>query len=95
MVMTSNLSAVADFFIRTSDGNLLGRVISVLLALILFGVVFMLRRKIVSLILRIAKKLTAKAPYAAPVIDSFTKAADCAGRLPRGLRRGPNGILGV
>ena len=64
MVMTSNLSAVADFFIRTSDGNLLGRVISVLLALILFGVVFMLRRRIVSLILRVAKKLAAKAPHA-------------------------------
>ena len=73
MVMTSNLSAVADFFIRTSDGNLLGRVISVLLALILFGVVFMLRRKIVSLILRVAKKLAAKAPHADEVIDSFTK----------------------
>ena len=62
MVMTSNLSAVADFFIRTSDGNLLGRVISVLLALILFGVVFMLRRKIVSLILRVAKKTGGEGP---------------------------------
>lgn len=71
--MTQNLSAVADFFIRTSDGNLLGRVVAVLLALILFGAVFMLRRKIVSLVLRIVKKLTAKAPHAAEVIDSFTK----------------------
>ena len=71
--MTQRLSAVADFFIQTSDGNLLGKVVSVLLALILFGVIFMLRRKIVTLVLHIFKKLTAKLSYAAPIIDSFTK----------------------
>ena len=73
MSMMQNLSAVADFFIRTSDGNLLGKAVAVLLALILFGAVFMLRRRIVALVIAAAKKLTHKSPAAAGIIDCFTK----------------------
>lgn len=70
--MTKLISTIADFFISFS-GGILPRVITTLVALIIFGVLFMLRRKIVSFVLTLLKKATSHLPHAGEIIDSFTK----------------------
>lgn len=66
------ISSIADFFISFSDG-LLPHVISILIALIIFGVLFMLRRKIVTFVITLLKKCTSHLPHAGEIIDCFTR----------------------
>ena len=54
--------AIAEFFINFSDW-ILPQVISILIALIIFGVLFMLRRKIVTCFLTFIKKLFSRIPH--------------------------------
>src|SRR5699024_7074880 len=64
--------AIADFFISFSDW-ILPQVISILIALIIFGVLFMLRRKIVSCFLTFMKKICSRIPHMDEILDGFTK----------------------
>lgn len=70
--MARLISSIADFFISFSDG-LLPHVITILIALIIFGVLFMIRRKIVTLVITLLKKLTSHLHHADEIIDCFTK----------------------
>jgi MscS family membrane protein len=65
-------SSWTDFFINFS-GGLLPLVVNVLVALIIFGVLFMLRRKIVTGLLTLLRKLTARLPHAAGILNGFEK----------------------
>ena len=64
--------AIAEFFINFSDW-ILPQVISILIALIIFGVLFMLRRKIVTCFLTFIKKLFSRIPHMDEILDGFTR----------------------
>lgn len=70
--MTRLTYAIADFFISFSDW-ILPQVISILIALIVFGILFMLRRKIVTFILAFLKKLCCRIPHMDEILDGFTR----------------------
>ncbi len=64
--------AIADFFISFSDW-ILPQVITILIALIVFGVLFMLRRKIVGCLLTFMKKICSRIPHMDEILDGFAR----------------------
>ena len=69
--MNLMISAVTDFFINFSE--FLPHLLTILIAFAVFGAVFMLRRKIVSLLISFMKKICQRIPHADEILDSFTR----------------------
>ncbi len=69
--MNRLVSAVTDFFINFS--GFLPHLITILMALAVFAVVFMLRRKIVTLLIAFCKKICHRIPHADEILDSFVR----------------------